>query len=115
MTFTQLRPYLFYPDGDSAAEWLTRVFGFGPVKVARDEAGAWAEGEIAVGDSAVDISGNHTPGPDSGAGVLLIVGVDDVDAHYRRIRDAGVELDEPRDEDYGPRTCHVDAPWGYRW
>ena len=22
---------------------------------------------------------------------------------------------KPKDEAYGPRTCHVTDPWGYQW
>ena len=115
ITFTSLTPYLTYPDGDAAAAWLQRVLGFGPAKCMRDSAGAWQEGEIAIGNSRIDITGGREPSGDNGAGALLIVGVDDVDATCQRIRAAGVEIDEPRDEAYGPRTCHVTDPWGYRW
>jgi uncharacterized glyoxalase superfamily protein PhnB len=38
-----------------------------------------------------------------------------MDAMHRRIRAAGDAVDEPRDEDYGPRTCHATDPWGDRW
>jgi uncharacterized glyoxalase superfamily protein PhnB len=122
--FTTVSPYLFYPDGDAAAEWLIRVLGFGPARSVRAAGGGWAEGEVAVGGGArVDISGgpaaDAASGPPAsqgrGQGALLIVGVTDVDAQYRRIRAAGVEADPPRDEPYGPRTCHVTDPWGYRW
>jgi uncharacterized glyoxalase superfamily protein PhnB len=113
--FTSLSPYLRYPDGDAAAEWLTRVLGFGPVQVNRDHDGQWAEGEIAVGPLRIDISGRTEPGAGNGGGALLIIGVADVDAQYQRIRDAGEPIDPPRDESYGPRTCHVTDPWGYQW
>ena len=46
---------------------------------------------------------------------LLIIGVDDVDAQYRRIRDAGVAITPPRDEPYGPRAIDVTDPWGVEW
>jgi uncharacterized glyoxalase superfamily protein PhnB len=47
--------------------------------------------------------------------VLNIVTVDDVDALYAHIRSTGVELEEPKDEAYGPRSINVTDPWGYRW
>jgi uncharacterized glyoxalase superfamily protein PhnB len=112
--FTSISPYLRYPDGDAAAEWLTRVLGFGPARSVRGPDGSWAEGGVVVGAAHVDICGGHEPAA-KGAGVLLIVGVSDVDAQYERIRAAGEEIDPPRDEDYGPRTCHVTDPWGYQW
>lgn len=111
-TFTGVTAYLRYPDGDAAAEWLIRVLGFGPARCVRDQMGRWAEGEVRIGPVRVDINGS---GNASTHGQLLIVAVDDVDAQYRRIRAAGVELDPPRDESYGPRSCHVTDPWGYEW
>lgn len=113
--FTSVTPYLRYPDGDAAVEWLTRVLGFGPSKAKRDAGGHLAEGTIHVGPVRVELNGGSELGPGSGAGALLIVGVTDVDAQCRRIRDAGVDIDLPRDEVYGPRTCHVTDPWGYQW
>jgi uncharacterized glyoxalase superfamily protein PhnB len=120
--FTTVSPYLFYPDGDAAAAWLIRVLGFGPARSVRGPGGGWAEGEVAIGATArVDISGSSAAGPAAssaagrGHGALVIVGVTDVDAQYQRIRAAGVSVDPPRDEPYGPRTCHVTDPWGYQW
>jgi uncharacterized glyoxalase superfamily protein PhnB len=116
--FTTVSPYLLYPDGDAAAAWLIRVLGFGPARSVRGPGGGWAEGEVAIGATArVDISGGSAAGPAArrGHGALLIVGVTDVDAQYRRIRAAGITIDPPRDEAYGPRTCHVTDLWGYQW
>jgi uncharacterized glyoxalase superfamily protein PhnB len=116
--FLGVTAYLRYPDGDAAAAWLSRVLGFGPVdprRVKRDSGGRWEEGELAIGQTRIDISGGSAAGPDFGAGALLIVAVTDVDAQYERIRAAGAEIDQPKDEPYGPRSCHVTDPWGYRW
>lgn len=110
ITFTGVTPYLSYPDGDAAAAWLQRVLGFGPVRSSRGPDGGWAEGEVRIGTGRVDISGGR-PGNEQ----LLIVSVDDVDALHARIVAAGVACDPPRDEAYGPRTCHVTDPWGYQW
>ena len=116
--FLGVTAYLRYPDGDAAAAWLSRVLGFGPVdprRVKRDSGGRWEEGELAIGPTRIDISGGSAAEPDFGAGALLIVAVTDVDAQYERIRAAGTEIDQPKDESYGPRSCHVTDPWGYRW
>ncbi len=113
--FLSVSPYLYYPDGDAAAEWLQRVLGFGPAQRVTGADGRWAEGSVAIGPCRIDINGGQDPARVEGRGTLLIVGVTDVDAQYRRIKAAGVELDPPRDEAYGPWTCHVDDPWGYHW
>ncbi|MFC7622348.1 VOC family protein [Microlunatus sp. GCM10028923] len=110
MNFTKLTPYLRYPDGDAAVAWLTRVLGFGPARCARDENGAWYEGDLAVGDSKIAISGGGTAG-----NAYLIISVPDADAQYRKIIEAGVEIDEPQDKPYGPRTVTVTDPWGNVW
>ncbi len=113
--FRNLTAYLMYPDGDAAAQWLTRMLGFQPGRIARDEQGRWREGEIAVGPTHFDISGGAAPDAASGAGGIFIVHISDVDAQYRRIVAAGEEIDPPKDEQYGPRTCHITDPWGYQW
>jgi uncharacterized glyoxalase superfamily protein PhnB len=117
--FLGVTAYLRYPDGDAAAEWLCRVLGFGPAdpqRVMRDDSGRWQEGELVIGPTRIDISSGGSPSdPDFGARGLHIVAVTDVDAQYQRISAAGVEIDPPKDESYGPRTCHVTDPWGYQW
>jgi uncharacterized glyoxalase superfamily protein PhnB len=119
LQFTGVTAYLRYPDGDAAAEWLTRVLGFGPAdprRVMRDTDGRWREGELAIGPTRIDISSGGSPSDsDFGARALHIVAVTDVDAQYERIRRAGAEIDPPKDESYGPRSCHVTDPWGYQW
>lgn len=110
-SFSSVTPYLRYPDGDAAVEWLTRVLGFGPARAARDQEGKWYEGDLAVGSASVAISG----GASQPSGGYLIIGVPDADEVYRRIRAAGVEVDEPQDKPYGPRTVSVVDPWGTTW
>jgi uncharacterized glyoxalase superfamily protein PhnB len=116
--FLGVTAYLRYPDGDAAAEWLSRVLGFGPVdprRVKRDSDGRWQEGELVIGPTRIDISATGGAEPEFGAAALHIVAVRDVDAQYERIRQAGGELDPPKDEPYGPRSCNITDPWGYRW
>lgn len=117
--FLGVTAYLRYPDGDAAADWLTRVLGFGPVdprRVVRDSDGQWREGELVIGPTRIDISSGGSPAvPEFGAGALLIVAVTDVDAQYERIGQSGEQIDPPKNEMYGPRTCHITDPWGYQW
>lgn len=109
--FLSVSPYLRYPDGDAAVDWLIRVLGFGPARTSRDSEGRWYEGEIAVGATKIGISG----GADRASGGYLIIGVPDADRMYQRIRDSGVEVAEPQDKPYGPRTVAVTDPWGVTW
>lgn len=109
--FRYVSPYLRYPDGDLAVEWLERVLGFGPSECARDEAGRWYEGRIAVGSASVSIGGGAT----TPSGGYLIVGIPDANAMYEKIRAAGVDVNRPEDKPYGPRTVAVTDPWGTTW
>jgi|1186.fasta_scaffold98353_1 uncharacterized glyoxalase superfamily protein PhnB len=109
--FMKIEPYLYYPDGRAALDWLQATFGFGEIS-AYEEDGEVREGSIAVGPASVHIHGgrDHEPVP-----TLNIVTVDDVDGLYEHIRGTGVELDPPKDESYGPRSINVTDPWGYQW
>jgi uncharacterized glyoxalase superfamily protein PhnB len=113
-TFHKIEPYLFYPDGRAALDWLQGTFGWGETFTVEED-GQVTEGSVTVGDSFVHVSGGRTPGNDNGGGVLNIITVDDVDALYDHICSTGVELDPPKDEPYGPRSINVTDPWGYRW
>ena len=114
VTIHGVSPYLYYADAGAALDWLARVFGFGESVRYLDGDGTVREAEIAVGDTRVMMTG-QAPGPDDGPGQLLIVHLDDVDAHYACTVAAGVEAEPPKDESYGPRTYHVTDPWGYKW
>jgi uncharacterized glyoxalase superfamily protein PhnB len=114
VTIRGVSPYLFYEDAGAALDWLGRVFGFtGAVRYVDDE-GVVHEGSIDVGAGQVMVSG-RAPGPGEGAGLLLIVHVDDVDAQHARVVAAGVDAPAPQDKPYGPRTFTVQDPWGYSW
>lgn len=112
--FRKVEPYLYYPDGRKALEWLQETFGLGEIQT-HEEDGVVTEGAVSLGESFIHVSSGREPGPDSGAGMLSIVTVDDVDALYEHIRATGVAVDPPKDEPYGPRSLNVTDPWGYRW
>lgn len=114
MVFLGLTPYLYYRDAAAALDWLTRVFGFDEEVRYLDPSGTVAEAEMTVGDVRIMMSG-RAAGSDEGAGQLLIVHVDDVDAQYARVTSAGVAVAAPEDKPYGPRSFDVSDPWGYRW
>jgi len=82
-TFRKIEPYLYYPDGRAALDWLQRTFGWGETFTVEED-GTVTEGSVSLGDSFVHVSGGRTPDDGNGAGVLNIVTVDDVDALYDR-------------------------------
>jgi len=113
--FSAVSPYLYYGNqAKEALDWLARVFGFGPSTRYVDDAGVVHEGHIMVGDTPVMVCG-ASPAEAHGQGMLLIVHLDDVDAHYRRTVAAGVDASPPEDKPYGPRAYSVTDPWGYTW
>jgi uncharacterized glyoxalase superfamily protein PhnB len=114
VTFGGVSPYLYYEDAGAALDWLTRVFGFSGAVRFVDDAGVVHEGSIDVGSGQVMVCGRK-PDEGQGAGLLMIVHVDDVDAQHARVVAAGVEAPEPQDKPYGPRTFTVTDPWGYAW
>lgn len=124
MTFTEVVPYLYYPDADDALDWLERVLGFGPSTRWRLGGKATREADIVVGGSRISVSG-RAPLDNEGGGALIIVHVDDIDALFHRVADAvaaegaepgtGPALEQPELQAYGPRTFTVTDPWGYRW
>ena len=115
MTFLSVTPYLYYADAAAALDWLERVFGFGPRQTVAGDGGRRRGGRDRPRSGPRDDDAAARPGPAEGGGALVIVAVTDVDELRAHILAAGVGVEEPRDEDYGPRTIHVTDPWGYRW
>lgn len=116
--FTGVTPYLHYEDGAAMLDWLSRVLGFQERSRFVDKDGLVREAEMLIGDNELWIAG-HVPGywADKGRGPeqLTLISVDDVDAHYARVRAAGVEVDAPQDQSYGVRSYSVTDPEGYKW
>jgi uncharacterized glyoxalase superfamily protein PhnB len=118
MRFEGVTPYLVYEDAGSMLDWLSRVFGFQERSRFVDQDGVVRQAEMLVGSTELWFSG-HGPGywekQGSRPQQYILVWVDDVDEMYRRVKDAGVEADPPKDETYDVRTMHVGDPEGYRW
>lgn len=113
---------LVYDDLEAAYDYLTRVFGFGPGSLVRDDDGAVVHAEIHAGDGEFWL---HTESPDfklhppaalGGASGTMAIIVDDVDAHHAFAVEQGAEIRYPPvDQPYGYREyCAVD-PAGHLW
>lgn len=114
MVVKDVSPYLRYDDADAALDWMERVLGFTGTIRWRDDSGRTFEADIQAGATKIGVSGAGS-GQD-GKNALLIVHVDDIDAHYDHVRKAtDIEVEPPRLQPYGPRTFTVTDPWGYRW
>ena len=107
-------PALVYADIEAAYRYLTDVFGFEPGRLDRDEDGTVRHGEVGAGDGVIWL---HRVAPEFGLDSPLNTGVetaglsvmvDDVDAHYLRVKAAGASIVyELADMPYGTREYGV--------
>ena len=112
-----------YDNVAAAAEFLCRVFGFEEDERDRylDEHSNVVLTELSVLDSRImiGISGNHglaSPQQLGGCSQMLVVYVDEVDAHYRRAIDEGARIVlEINDAPWGDRRYEVLDCEGHRW
>lgn len=118
--FQGVSPYLYYEDASAALAWLARTFGFIERSRYVDAYGVVQEAEMTAGDTVIMLTGvgsgywesKQVPGP---VGQMCVVYVDDVDAHWTRARDAGVDTPAPQDRPYGARVYTVDDLGGHSW
>ncbi|HEX8244395.1 MAG TPA: VOC family protein [Longimicrobium sp.] len=116
-----ITPVLVYQDIAAAHDFLVAAFGFEPGGVDRDGDGKAVHAEVRAGGQAVwlhRVTDEHRMAsarlaPSSNG---LVVHVADVDAHFRRAREHGAEIEsEPRDMPYGQREYGARDPEGHRW
>jgi uncharacterized glyoxalase superfamily protein PhnB len=106
-----------FRDAKASIAWLEQALGAEVVASYDDDEGRVSHAEVRIGKSVVMCgddragSGKATP---PGQSVVYVV-VDDTDAAYRRAKDAGADVTEPVDLDYGSRDITVTDPDGNRW
>ena len=116
-------PRLAYRDEVRALEFLTRAFGFVERREARmdhpDGTLAWLElgdGLIMIGRSGPQRHGLTSPMDVSATTTMMMVYVDNVDAHYERAVAEGANvLSEPQDMFWGDRRYEALDLEGHRW
>jgi uncharacterized glyoxalase superfamily protein PhnB len=111
----RVTPAVFYDDAATAIDWLCRAFGFDVRLKIEGENGridhselAYGEGIIMVGQAGPNPRSPQMTYPTSPQSVggsntqILMLYVDDVEAHYLRARAAGATIvAEPEVHDYG--------------
>jgi uncharacterized glyoxalase superfamily protein PhnB len=121
MDLPDVVPLLVYRDIEGAHAWLTRVFGFRPGLLERDDAGMVVHGEVHHGSQVIWL---HREVPDqawmSAEGVPttgeVVVHVADVDSHCRQARAEGADVEYgPMDQPYGVREYGARDLEGRRW
>jgi DNA-binding transcriptional MerR regulator len=119
---TQRLTLLVYDDLEAVHDHLVAVFGFGPGRLSRDEAGRVVHGELHVGDGVVWLhpsSSEFGLASPAGLGVsthCMAVIVADVDAHHDRAVEAGAQVvAPPRNMPYGMREYSARDLEGGLW
>lgn len=128
-----VQPMVRVPDVEEAIETYTKA---GATEVGRfpgPDGATLVHGIVAFGNSMVHLSPvemkgmEDMPGYDAeyeakiregplGVGVLFYVQVEDVQATFEAVQEAGFEtLGDPEDQFYGDRTFNAIDPFGYVW
>ncbi len=113
-------PEIYYRNADMALPWLTRVFGFEAHYIVPEDDGSIHTAQLRLGEAYVMIrterSGSSSPVTAGTSTHLLMVIVDDVDAHYKRAVAEGAGTDSaPVDQIYGEREYTARDLDGNRW
>jgi DNA-binding transcriptional MerR regulator/uncharacterized glyoxalase superfamily protein PhnB len=113
---------LVYDDIEMAVDHLTRVFGFGPGEVVRDDDGRAVHGAVHAGDGEFWL---HLESPEfalrspkhlGAATATMAVMVADVDAHHEYAVGQGADIRyPPTDQPYGFREYGAADPEGHLW
>jgi len=133
VTYPTVTPMIAYEDAASALDWLSRAFGFRERMRYAEPSGTVTHAEMEVGDGLIMLA---TPMPDyrsprhhretcdearQWSTVPYVIDgvhvyVDDVEAHFRRAKEAGATvLSEVQDTEYGDRQYRVEDLEGHRW
>ena len=127
----RMYPRLAYRDEHAALEYLTRVFGFEERREARvggttpdgydmgDHMLAWLEfgaGLVMIGPANDDVHHISSPRDAGGTTTMIMVEVDDVDAHYAHAVAEGADITRSlEDMWYGARAYEAADLDGHQW
>jgi len=117
-----ISPYLSVRDGMAALAFYEHAFGFKRRFEMKTSEGRLRHGELEYANAVIMLGepspemGHKSPADLGGSPLGLYVYVPDVDSTARRARDAGATIAaEPKDQEYGDRTCEIIDPEGHRW
>jgi MerR family transcriptional regulator, thiopeptide resistance regulator len=115
-------PVLACSDISAEHDFLVGVLGFTSAGLERDPTGAVIHGEVRAGERRIwlhltsQTARLETPSTLGAAGGGLIVQVEDVDAHFAKVKASDAEiLSVPTDKRYGQREYGVRDPDGHSW
>ena len=117
-----ITPYLIVQGGARALEFYKKAFGATEVMRFPDPSGKIGHAEIKIGDSVIMLAdeypdmGFRSPQALGGAGVSLLLYVEDVDARFQQALAAGArEMRPVKDQFYGDRSGTLTDPFGHVW
>jgi len=120
--YHSVTPYLMVRDAPRAIAFYKSALGASEVMRFNDPKGRIAHAEVKIGDSHVMLAeempdqGHSGPQTLGGAGVSLLLYVEDVDARFAQAVAAGATVQRPvADQFYGDRVGGIEDPFGYRW
>jgi PhnB protein len=120
--YHSVTPYLILSGAAAAIDFYTAAFGAKERVRMTGPDGRIGHAEIVVGDSTVMLAdeaperGIRSPRSLGGAGVHLLLYVEDVDARFQRAMAAGAKVLRPlADQFYGDRSGTLEDPFGHQW
>lgn len=120
--YHSVTPYLVVKGAAAALEFYKKAFGAVELMRLEIPGGKIGHAEIRIGDSPVMLAdefpemGAISPQTLGGAGVSLMVYVEDVDARFRQaIQAGGTEVRPVQDQFYGDRSGTLKDPFGHQW
>jgi PhnB protein len=120
--YHSITPYLIIKGASEAIEFYERAFGATEIMRMPKPDGSIAHAEISIGNSKIMLAdeypemGYRSPLSIGGAGVSLMLYIDDVDDVFKRALAAGAkELQAVKDQFYGDRSGTLQDPFGHIW
>ncbi|MDQ6733580.1 MAG: VOC family protein [Nitrospirota bacterium] len=115
-------PYLIVKGAGLAIEFYKQAFGASEVMRMDGPNGRVGHAEIRIGDSPIMLAdeypemGIRSPQSLGGAGVSMLLYVEDVDARFKKAIAAGAKEIKPvQDQFYGDRSGTLEDPFGHVW
>jgi PhnB protein len=120
--YHSVTPYLIVKGASRAIDFYKQAFGATELMRMEGPGGSVGHAEIKIGNSPIMLADEHpemgfrSPQTLGGAGVSLMVYVDDVDEVFPRAISAGAkELRAVQDQFYGDRSGTFEDPFGHIW
>ncbi len=117
VSFLAVTPHLHYNDVAKMIDWLKRAFGFVEKGRWLDAKGTVTNAELVAGQTELWLDGDPEWWKERGRRPEEWIGVwvDDLDAMFARVREAGLNPEPPEAKFYGVRVFQVEDPEGYTW